>query len=226
VEAHPEARVGGFVRLSVRDTGTGIAPEHLSGIFEPFFTTKEVGKGTGLGLATVYGIVKQHQGWIEVSSQPGAGTVFKIYFPSIQPPADGTSLPGPKSTSRGGTESILLVEDDPGVRSLTKRTLEKSGYQVFEAATGGEALRVLENCPADINLLLADVVLPGGVSGCDLVDQFLGRMPSLKVILISGYGPDAIGSGASPPDRQNCSFLQKPFPPQVLIDAVRDCLDG
>ena len=138
--AHPEARAGRFVCLTVKDAGTGIAPEHLPRIFEPFFTTKELGKGTGLGLATAYGIVKQHQGWIEVSSQSGAGAMFKIFLPAIPTLAPTAAAPLAEADLPGGTETILLVEDDYAVRMITRRVLESRGYKICEATTAGEAL--------------------------------------------------------------------------------------
>ena len=225
VKAHPEVRPGRFVLLSVSDTGTGISPEPLTRIFEPFFTTKEEGKGTGLGLATVYGIVKQHRGWIEVRSRLNAGTTFNIYFPAIDPPAIGTGPLNSIPSLHGGTEKILLVEDDFAVRSLARRTLESSGYRVVEAATGDEALRICKDRGTKIDLLVSDVVLPGGINGCELADQLLGRMPSLKVLLVSGYSPGANANGPNPQERHNSFFLQKPFPPQTLIRTVRRCLD-
>jgi PAS domain S-box-containing protein len=224
--SHPEARAGSFVGLSVSDTGCGIAPEHLPRIFEPFFTTKDTGKGTGLGLATVYGIVRQHHGWIDVVSQVGNGTTFEVFLPSTEghlaPPSPPLPPPPPP---RGGNERVLLVEDDETVRALTRRVLESFGYRVMEAATGKEALERWPSKIGEIDLLLTDVIMPQGVSGGDLAEQLRKLRPGLKVIFISGYG----GAKAKrlmeslPPPRTY--FLQKPCTPQDLLHTIRQCLD-
>ena len=161
VETHPEAQPGHFVCITVSDTGSGIYPEYLPRIFEPFFTTKEAGKGTGLGLATVYGIVKQHQGWIEVSSQVGSGTNFKIFLPANASGVLKPSAPQTKPAPAGGNERILLVEDDADVRMVARDVLEVSGYQVWEAADGLEALNIWKANDAKMDLLLTDVIMPG-----------------------------------------------------------------
>ena len=225
-KAHPESRPGDFVSLSVSDTGTGIAPENLSRIFEPFFTTKAVGKGTGLGLATVYGIVKQHQGWIEVASQLGVGTTFRIFLPASDPPA---AAPGPapvESKPRGGSETILLVEDDEAVRALTSRLLESFGYRVREAASGPKALELWRAEMAQIDLLLTDMVMPDGISGRELADQLLVQRPDLKIIFISGYSGDVAGKDTSFIRRTKSRFLQKPCHWRDLLQTVRQSLDG
>ncbi len=165
LRSQPNARPGDFICLSVADTGVGILPENLPHIFDPFFTTKEPGKGTGLGLATVYGIMQQQQGWVEVSSQVGKGTIFKLLLPAIPAPAVPGNAPKAESNLRGGTETILLVEDDHNVRFTTRRMLEISGYKVCEASCGQEALEIWGKQTGEIALLLSDIVMPGGMSG-------------------------------------------------------------
>jgi len=223
--SHPEARAGQFVCLSVSDTGTGIAPEHLPHIFEPFFTTKPLGKGTGLGLATVYGIVKQHEGWVGVSTQVGSGAIFKIFLPAVAPPAAGTETLQAEQAGRGGSEGVLLVEDDLAVRLLTRRLLESSGYRVWEATTGPEALELWHHHVGEIDLLLTDVVMPEGMTGHELAELVRAQKPGLKVIFISGYGADATGKSTEFIRRTRRYFLQKPFPAAILLDTVRQCLD-
>jgi CheY-like chemotaxis protein len=223
---HPEARAGEFVCLSVSDSGSGIAPEHLPRIFEPFFTTKELGKGTGLGLATVYGIVKQHQGWVTVSSRVGVGTTFEIFLPAIQQMPMPAASPRAEATVLGGSENILLVEDDATVRLLTRRMLEAHGYRVWEAASGREALGVWRGLTGRIDLLLTDIVMPDGVSGRELADQLRAQTPELKVIFTSGYSRDVAGHDATAVQESGAHFLQKPCPSHVLLNSVRRCLDG
>jgi len=226
VHSHPEARAGDFVFLTVSDTGSGITPADLPRIFEPFFTTKEPGKGTGLGLATVYGIVKQHNGWINVSSQLDSGTTFEIFLPAIQPTQTPTALRPVKTSVLGGTEKILLVEDDTAVRLLTRRILEAYGYHVWEAASGRQALEVWRSLATRIDLLLTDIVMPDGVSGRELSDQLCAQTPGLKVIFTSGYSRDVAGQDTAFIRRSQAHFLQKPCPSDVLLNTVRRCLDG
>ena len=224
--AHPEARAGDFVCLSVTDTGTGIAPEHLPHLFEPFFTTKEVGKGTGLGLATVYGIVEQHQGWIDVTSQLGVGSTFKIFLPAIQPPPEVVSPLKPVEVKAvGGSETILLVEDDDEVRTLTGRLLKKSGYRVREAASGPQALEVWSAHKTDIDLLLTDMIMPDRMSGRELIEQLLPERPALKVIIMSGYSGETIGKDTTFLRRTRTRYLQKPCHWNTLLQTVRQSLD-
>ena len=222
---HPEARAGEFVCLTVADTGTGIAPEHLPRIFEPFFTTKELGKGTGLGLATVYGIVKQHQGWIEVSSQLGAGATFNIFLPAIPAPAKTVAASKAEAGLPGGSETILLVEDDYGVRVITRRVLESHGYKVYEASTAPEALELWRSRAEEIALLLTDIVMPQGVTGRDLAEQLRALRPTLKVIFLSGYSADVIGKDTDSLQRSKSLFIQKPCSTDTLLGTVRRCLD-
>jgi two-component system cell cycle sensor histidine kinase/response regulator CckA len=225
VPSHPEARAGEFICLSVSDTGTGITPENLTHIFEPFFTTKEVGKGTGLGLATVYGIVKQHEGWVEVESRVGTGTTFEIFLPATRSPAVAPPTAPPETKRRGGTERIFLVEDDEAVRLMTRRTLESLGYQIVEAASGRKALTLWQAHAMEIDLLLTDIVMPDGIDGRRLAELLREEKPSLKVIFVSGYSLGAIGKDAEFLKRRNNYFLQKPYPAHVLIEAIRHCLD-
>jgi len=222
--SNPEARAGECICVSVQDTGCGMPPEIKARVFEPFFTTKGVGKGTGLGLATVYGIVKQHQGWIDVESQLGVGTTFKVFLP-----ANPRSIAVPEQTpvdlrARGGTETILLVEDEPALRGLANLVLRRYGYRVLEAGTGVEALSVWEEHKGQIDLLLTDMVMPEGLTGRELAKQLQARQPGLKVIYSSGYSLDS--EGTSFRLREAPSFLQKPYRPQKLVQAVRDVLDG
>ena len=218
--AGAEAGPGTFVRLSVSDTGTGIAPEHRARIFEPFFTTKEVGKGTGLGLATVYGIVKQHRGWIELQSTPGVGTTFHVHFPATERPAMArpAAVAAPPNELPQGDEAILLVEDEPALRALAKRALQRCGYTVHEAASGVAALEVWAAHRDTIKLLLSDMVMPDGLTGLELATRLQAEDPNLKVVLTSGYSPDNLEAAAA-------SFLAKPYSPIKLARIVRDCLD-
>jgi PAS domain S-box-containing protein len=220
VDTHPEAQPGNFVCFTVSDTGTGIYPEYLTQIFEPFFTTKEAGKGTGLGLATVYGIVKQHQGWIEVSSQLGRGTTFKIFLPASVSEVVEKKVPPTPPPSAVGHEKILLVEDDVDVRMVTRDVLEASGYQVWEACDGLEALNIWKANAPQIDLLLTDVIMPGGLNGQELADRLREERPSLKVILMSGYGPDTTKK-----IQLRGHILQKPFSLESLTETVRKCMD-
>ncbi|MBI3852330.1 MAG: response regulator [Verrucomicrobia bacterium] len=223
---HPETRAGEFVCLTVSDTGTGIASEHLPRIFEPMFTTKEQGKGTGLGLATVYGIVKQHQGWIEVSSRVGVGSSFKIFIPAIASPATTATRPEAEANLPGGNEGVLLVEDDVGVRIMTRRVLETVGYRIWEAATSREALDIWKTRAPAIDLLFTDIILPDGLTGRELAEQLWAQRPALKVIFTSGYSADVAGKDTEFLRRTKSYFLQKPCPAPTLIMMVRRCLDG
>ena len=170
VQKHPEARAGRFICVSSTDTGTGIPLENLPRIFEPFFTTKGVGKGTGLGLATVYGIIKQHQGWVEVESTVGQGSTFRVYIPFVSEAKGEAEKSTTRMTVRGGTETILLVEDEAPVRDLVARVLEKQGYQVFHAGAGAEAVEVWRSHKNEIHLLLTDLIMPGNMNGRELAE--------------------------------------------------------
>ena len=223
--AHPEARSGEFITLRVSDTGTGIAQENLDRIFEPFFTTKEPGKGTGLGLATVYGIVKQHKGWIEVQSQVGKGTTFTVFLPAVPAPAKAVAGTGGVEL-RGGTETILLVEDDYAVRSITRRMLENFNYRVHEATCAREAFELWDRHTGEIALLLTDMVMPEGGTGRELAEQLRARKPGLKVILMSGYSAEVAGKDTQFFRHTGSHFLQKPCTTATLVQTVRKCLDA
>jgi two-component system cell cycle sensor histidine kinase/response regulator CckA len=221
-ERIPDSRSGHSICLFVTDTGCGISRENLSHIFEPFFTTKEVGKGTGLGLATVYGIVKQHHGWIQVASDVGRGTSFKIYLPILDhietapPPA----RPEPCARRRDGT--ILVVEDEAPLRELIKLILTRHGFRVIEAPNGNRALELWHQRKSEINLLLSDVVMPDGINGVELSSRLQEERPDLKVILSSGYSPQVAGRDITQMDR--ISYLQKPYQPHVLLELIEDVL--
>jgi two-component system, cell cycle sensor histidine kinase and response regulator CckA len=218
-----EARPGDFVCLSVEDTGTGIKPEDQPHIFEPFFTTKEVGRGTGLGLCTVYGIVKQHRGWIEVDSVPGEGTCFRVFLPRTMQTqrANGTEFFHRPGKTQG--ETILLVEDEAPVRNLAGEVLRIHGYRVLEAASGRAALSVWDRHNGEIDMLVTDIVMPDGLSGRDLAVELRANRAELPVLLVSGYSPGEItGNGGLKGTR----FLPKPYTPQKLVAAVRSCLDA
>jgi len=224
VEMRPIAFVGFFVRLRVTDTGTGMDATTLNHIFEPFFTTKEVGKGTGLGLATVYAIVKQHQGWIEVSSEPGQGTIFDVFLP-VDPraPATGGLANDSEGSVMGGTETILVVEDESDLRELTRAILERYGYNVLEAPTGKAALEVWSKSSNEIDLLLTDMVMPEGISGVNLAESLLRDRPDLKIVFTSGYSSQEISEELL--SHPQLLFLQKPYGHATLGKVVRQCLD-
>ena len=225
VQTQPNARPGDFVCLSVTDTGSGIAAEHLPHVFEPFFTTKEPGQGTGLGLATIYGIAQQHRGWVEVSSQVGKGSLFKGVLPAIAAPAAPGEAPEAATQLPGGSETILLVEDDFQVRSATRRVLTRYGYKVCEASYGQEALEVWEQHAAEIAMLLSDIVMPRGMSGRDVAEKLRDRRPELRVLFMSGYSAEVIGKDTGFFRRTKSSMLHKPFTINALVLAVRQCLD-
>lgn len=214
---------GSYVMLAISDTGIGMDEETKAHIFEPFFTTKEKGKGTGLGLATVYGIIKQSNGFIWVYSEPGKGTTFKIYFPRVEAGNAYDELKDEKVTGEKGTETILLVEDEEGVRSLTSRILRDQGYFVMEAGEGFEALRLAEAHSGEIHMVIADVVMPG-MSGSTLVSKLETARPGIKTLYISGYTDDMIirhGIQGS-----NIAFLEKPFSIYQLTAKVREVLNS
>ena len=221
---HSEARPGRFVCLTATDTGCGIAPEILSRVFEPFFTTKETGKGTGLGLATVYGILKQHQGWVEVDSAPGHGTTFRVYVPATAGRPEGGEERAEPLAAQGGTETILVVEDEQPVRELVCSLLQGRGYQVLEAATGPKALAVWSAHKETIDLLLTDIVMPERMNGWELAEILWAERPDLKVIFTSGYSNDAVGREFVM--RCGKNYLAKPYHPEQLARVVRDRLDA
>jgi PAS domain S-box-containing protein len=214
---------GRYVCLSVADNGRGIDPEHLPRVFEPFFTTKEVGKGTGLGLATVFGIVEQHGGWTDVESRLGVGTTFRVFLPALSVFAAAKSAT-PAAPEAGGTETVLLVEDDAAVRSVAQRVLQRRGYRVHEADTAAAALKVWALHGEEIDLVLTDMVMPGGMNGRDLVERLRAEKPGLRVIYSSGYIDAALGEDCA--SRRGPSTLRKPYEPAELLRTVRACLDG
>ena len=220
---HPDAVIGSFVCFSVRDTGSGMNEATLKHIFEPFFTTKEQGKGTGLGLATVYGIVRQHQGWVEVDSILGTGTTFRVYLPRSTAAERTISATETTTTILQGSETILLVEDEPGLLRLASSVLRRCGYQVLEACNGVEGLRLWETSGASISLLLTDMVMPGGLGGLELARRLREYKPSLKIILCSGYSLELINQDAQ--ILPKVCFLSKPYAPSTLSKAVRLALD-
>jgi PAS domain S-box-containing protein len=220
-----EARPGQFVCLAVSDSGCGMSPEVLGCIFDPFYTTKDVGKGTGLGLSTVHGIVQQHAGWIEVASQVGQGSTFKVFLPvwegtPVAPSAEAAS--GPALTHASG-EAVLIVEDEAIVREAARLALERGGYRVFEAGDGPEALALWERCPVRIDLLVTDMVMPHGVSGGALARVLQARDHHLRALYTSGYSSELIREDLRLSHGTN--FLRKPYDPPGLLKAVRRCLD-
>ena len=220
---HPGSKVGSYVVLAVSDTGTGMDAGTLTHIFEPFFTTKERGKGTGLGLATVYGVVKQSNGYIWVDSAPGKGASFQIYLPRHvgQPAVDEQTIDS--SEKLRGTETILLVEDAEPLRKLAQTFLEAGGFRVLSAESGERALEVMASFGETFDLLLTDVVMPG-INGRVLAEQMLPRQPGMKVLYMSGYTDSFIaGHGVLDPGTH---LLHKPFTEEILIRKVREVLDG
>ncbi len=221
---HPDSRPGQFVCLTVTDTGCGMDRKTLERIFEPFFSTKEIGKGTGLGLATVYGIVKQHAGWIEVGSEVNHGTTFKIYLPAAARDLECSTEPlTPSERPPGGKESILVVEDELVLRELVCEVLKQYDYKVVTASSGVEALRMWDEFDGQFDLLLTDMVMPEGMTGRELAAQLKKRKPGLKIIYSSGYSPETMGRDFGQTDTV---FLSKPYLPPQLARAVRQCLDS
>jgi CheY-like chemotaxis protein len=219
--SHSTANPGHYVVLTVSDDGTGMGAATLAQIFEPFFTTKPKGRGTGLGLSTVFGIVEQSGGHIRVASTLGHGTMFEIFLPAVNERPSRIEEPRETPLPRG-TETILLAEDDEVLRTLTARILVAQGYQVLEASDGVEALRVAEGHTGALDLLTTDMVMPS-MGGHDLASELSARRPGLKVLFVSGYTDDAVGRGELQPGD---AFLQKPVDPRMLARKVRQVLDG
>ena len=222
VAAHPGSTTGAHVRLSIHDTGCGMSPEVMSHLFEPFFTTKEPGRGTGLGLSTVYGIVKQHRGYIDVTSEPGRGSSFEVYLPRVEA-RPTLERSGPRERLRpGGRETVLFVEDEVALRDLMHRVLAKGGYTVLAAGDGVEALAIAEAHPGPIDLVVTDVIMPR-MSGPDLAVRLRARDPGIRLLYVSGYTADQLRSqtdlGA------DATLLPKPFTSDGLLRKVREILD-
>jgi len=219
-EREPDAMAGTFVRLSVADKGSGMDETVRRKIFEPFFTTKGVGKGTGMGLATVYGIVKQHQGWIEVESRPGAGSVFKVFLPVADRGAEKAleSKTGLIRATDIQSRTIFLVEDETSLREMASKILKRLGYQVVTAGNGPEALALWPQHRGKIDLLLTDMVMPGGMTGRELADCLLREAPGMPVIYSTGYSLDLIDSDTNFGTQAECLF--KPYDASALANAV------
>jgi CheY-like chemotaxis protein len=210
---------GSYVMLAVSDTGVGMDAETRSRLFEPFFTTKVPGKGSGLGLSTVYGIVKQSEGHITVYSQPNCGTIFEVYLPRV---TEAAGAPGPqRRVQPRGSETILLVDDEDGVRKLVTAVLQNHGYSVIEAAGGPAALTAFEKNAHKVDLVLTDVVMPQ-MNGFELGERLARANPELKILFMSGYRDNPIGAAEGP----NRAFLHKPFTPDTLLDKIREVLDS
>lgn len=213
---------GPYVLLSFCDTGEGMGPDTMSHLFQPFFTTKTKGMGTGLGLSTVYGIVKQNGGDIWAESEPGKGSTFTLCLPRAEVAADIAPGKPARKPAHAGTETILLVEDEDSVRRLLRHVLSRQGYTVLEARDGPQALHLLANHPGRVHLLLTDMVMPR-MSGREVAQRVLEQRPDVKVVYMSGYTDDVLmRSGALKP---GMSFLQKPLRPEALGAKVREVLD-
>jgi CheY-like chemotaxis protein len=219
----PDLKPGEYVRLIVSDTGHGMDRNTLAHIFEPFFTTKEPGRGTGMGLSTVYGIVTQSGGRISCVSSPDAGARFTIYFPRLRKGTAAPLVPAVSPDAPGGNERILLVEDETAVRWYAKRVLEDRGYTVLEAASGEKALEIIASERRKIHLLLTDVVMPG-MGGPELSSRVGGLLPSTHTLFISGYAQQALESSGTLP--LGARLLRKPFDKGSLLSAVRSVLDS
>src|SRR5881398_2478792 len=220
---HSLVKPGPYVQLTVSDSGIGMDEETQAHAFEPFFTTKPRGQGTGLGLAMVYGTVKQSGGFIWVYSEPGRGATFKIYLPRVDTPTEPATLPAPTVQPARGSETVLLAEDEPAVRAIAQQALERQGYTVLAAPSGADALALAAQHGATIHLLLTDVVMPG-MSGRDLADRLTAQRPGIRVLYISGYTDNAIvRHGMLEP---GLAYLQKPFRPHALVRKVREVLDA
>jgi PAS domain S-box-containing protein len=223
IPSQSDAEPGPYVRISVGDTGEGISPDVLPHIFEPFFSTKPAGKGTGLGLATVFGIVKQHRGWVDVESQSGEGTAFRVWLPLSETQA-AVSPAAAVVGAGSGSETVLLVEDEAPVLALMSTALERKGYRVLPASKAADALQLWQSQMDAIRVLVTDMVLPLGISGRDLVAQLRVQRPDLKVLFVSGYSADFAGREITLEAGEH--FLQKPFTPARLVESLRTCIDG
>jgi two-component system, cell cycle sensor histidine kinase and response regulator CckA len=218
---HATVKPGRYVMLAVSDTGVGMDRETVAHIFEPFYTTKESGRGTGLGLSTVYGIVKQSGGYIWVYSEPAKGSTFKVYLPRIEEPAEEMATPQLQLNSQRGSETILLVEDEEAVRDLIQTVLSEQGYDVIPSRDPQHALQIAETFTHEIHLLLTDVVMPG-MGGRELATRVSTCRRGIRVLFMSGYTDNVITSGGML--EKGITFLQKPFSPAQLVQKVRDVL--
>jgi len=218
---HDGVPAGRYVMLVVSDTGEGIPEASKPHIFEPFFTTKILNRGTGLGLATVHGIVQQNGGHIWVYSEPGLGASFKLYFPLADDPASVAEVRAPAHVAHGGTETILLVEDEDGVRQFLRRALQRGGYTVLEARNAGDALLIFEQHPGPIGLMLTDVVMPR-MTGPQLAARLRSMKPDLRIVYVSGYNEDRIDRTI---ESAHDAFVAKPVSVEALLQAVREVLD-
>ncbi|HYP17550.1 MAG TPA: response regulator [Opitutus sp.] len=219
----PEMKPGRFVVLAVRDTGCGIPADVMPRIFEPFFTTKEVGKGTGLGLATIFGIVKQHHGWIEVESEVGEGTTFRVILPVLDRAAPPATRGVPEPEVAGGRETLLIVEDEPSVREFAVAVLQPLGYRILQARSGVDALEVWKWHGRRIQLLITDMVMPDDLTGPELAERLLTERPDLGVIFTSGYSKELLGGESAV--KAGARFIHKPYSPRQLRTSVREVLD-
>jgi CheY-like chemotaxis protein len=219
---HPGFIPGDFVLLAVSDNGCGMDKDALDNLFEPFFTTKEVGKGTGLGLATIHGIVKQNNGFINVYSEFGQGSTFKIYLPRLVAGTDTDMAVPEKKSAAGGTEIILLVEDELTILRMTRMMLERKGYTVLSADTPARAIKKAKDHSCSIALLITDVVMPE-MNGRDLAEQITALYPDIRVLFMSGYTADVIAHQGVLDD--GVAFIQKPFSMADITEKVRDVLD-
>jgi CheY-like chemotaxis protein len=220
---HPGIEPGDYVMLAVTDTGLGMDAETKSHVFEPFFTTKEVGKGTGLGLSTVFGIVKQSGGGVLAYSEPGQGTTFKVYVPASSKGGPQAQASPQEGETQRGTETILVVEDETAVRELIVRILAQAGYRVAHADSVRGVDTALEDAGGTPDLLLTDLVLPGGANGREVAEMLLERQPGLRVLYMSGYTRDSVVHDGRLDE--GIEFLEKPFAPGTLLRKVRAVLD-
>ncbi|MBM4388738.1 MAG: response regulator [Deltaproteobacteria bacterium] len=221
---YPGAQPGDFICLSVEDSGCGMSSDTIQRIFEPFFTTKPAGKGSGLGLSVVYGIVQKHGGWINVYSEQGHGTTFRIYIPTMKPGAgNGAAEETPAWSLAGQGENLLLVEDDAGVRSFTKAALRENGYNVRDAANAEEAIEIFSRSAGEIQCVITDVVLPG-LSGLEMLEEMRAVRPDIRALFISGYIPN--GDKWASMKERGAVMMPKPFSLGQLLSSVREVIHG
>jgi len=221
--AQEGAKSGRYVCLSVADTGCGMGERTLKRLFEPFFTTKDIGQGTGLGLATVRGIVQQHGGWVEVDSRVGKGSTFRVYLPALARTQAAPPV-SPRQALVSGQGTILVVEDEPMLRTTSRKLLARAGYMVLEAAEGQEALALWQQKRSEIDLLFTDMVMPGELNGLQLAERLLAEKPGLKVIITSGYHTDLPNLPQLP--ETSIVYVPKPCSPGDLTALIRKCLSG